>query len=66
MATGEAAGTACAISIREGVNARDVDIGMLQQALVKNGVYSIRSPLLRSKNTMFTPSVNSSSTKTEN
>jgi len=38
MATGEAAGTACAISIREGVNARDVDIGMLQQALVKNGV----------------------------
>ncbi len=39
FATGEAAGTAAAVSIRENRKFRDVDIGQLQDTLRKQGVY---------------------------
>ncbi len=38
MSLGEAAGTACALSLKQGVKVRDIDVGELQRTLVKNGV----------------------------
>ncbi len=38
MSLGEAAGTACALSVKNGVKVRDLDVGELQRTLVKNGV----------------------------
>ena len=38
MSLGEAAGTAAALSIKNNVKVRDVDVGELQRTLVKNGV----------------------------
>ena len=38
MSLGEAAGTAAAIAVKDGVRARDVDITKLQRTLVSNGV----------------------------
>ena len=39
MAQGEAAGTAAALSIRQGTVPRSLDVGMLRDTLKKNGVY---------------------------
>ena len=38
MSLGEAAGTACALAVADGVRVRDVNVGKLQRTLVKNGV----------------------------
>jgi hypothetical protein len=38
MSLGEAAGTAAAIAVKDGVRARDVDVVKLQRTLVSNGV----------------------------
>ena len=35
---GEAAGTACALSLKQGVRVRDIDVHELQRTLVANGV----------------------------
>lgn len=39
MAQGEAAGTAAALSVRQGIVPRSLDAGMLRATLIKNGVY---------------------------
>jgi hypothetical protein len=39
MGTGHAAGTAAALSVREGVSPRQLDVDLLQKTLLQQGAY---------------------------